>query len=154
MSGPMAAPAAEAAPQSVIARICPLPEEATDRRLIPQARIVAPAAPWIRRPTMIPAPLVDSAISTHEAMKSSEPAEEDAPAAEHVSERPGGHDHRSADEHVAGHRPLQLRDGSAGVLAHRRQQDGDRRGVRVDDEGRHACGRQDPARGRAGPSSR
>ncbi len=41
----MAAPAAEAAPQSVIARIWPLPEEATDRRLIPQARIVAPAAP-------------------------------------------------------------------------------------------------------------
>ena len=73
MSGPMAAPAAEAAPQSVIARICPLPEEATDRRLIPQARIVAPAAPWIRRPTMIPAPLVDSAMNTQEAMKSGSP---------------------------------------------------------------------------------
>ena len=69
----MAAPAAEAAPQIVIARICPLPEEATDRRLIPQARIVEPAAPWIRRPTMIPAPPVDSAINTHEAMKSASP---------------------------------------------------------------------------------
>ena len=72
--GPTAAPAADAAPQSVIARICPLPEEPTDSRLIPQARIVAPAAPWISRPMMIPAPLVDSAMNTQEAMKRASPA--------------------------------------------------------------------------------
>src|SRR5262249_61305208 len=49
-SGPIAAPAADAAPHSVIARICPAPDEATDKRLMPQARIVAPDAPWIMRP--------------------------------------------------------------------------------------------------------
>ncbi len=43
-SGPIAAPAADAAPQSVIAFICPAPDEATDSRLIPHARIVAPDA--------------------------------------------------------------------------------------------------------------
>ena len=72
-SGPAAAPAAEAAPQIVIARICAAPDEATDSRLIPQARIVEPAAPWIMRPTMIPVPLSDSAMKTQEAMKSARP---------------------------------------------------------------------------------
>ena len=41
-SGPSAPPAADAAPQSVIAFICAGPDEATDSRLMPQARIVAP----------------------------------------------------------------------------------------------------------------
>ena len=44
--GPAAAPAADAAPQVVIARIWPAPEALTDSRLIPHARIVEPAAPW------------------------------------------------------------------------------------------------------------
>ena len=48
-------------------------EAATDRRLIPHATIVAPAAPWIRRPTMIPAPPVESAMRAHEAMNSRSP---------------------------------------------------------------------------------
>ena len=72
--GPMAAPAAEAAPQRVIAFICAGPLDATDSRLIPQARIVAPAAPWIMRPATTPVPLVDRAIRTHETMNSASPA--------------------------------------------------------------------------------
>ena len=40
---------------------------------MPQARIVEPAAPWIIRPAITPAPLVDSAISTHEATNSTRP---------------------------------------------------------------------------------
>jgi len=74
ISGPAAAPAAEAAPQIVIAFIWPAPDAATERRLIPQARIVEPAAPWIIRPAMIPPPLSESAIRTQEAMKSPRPA--------------------------------------------------------------------------------
>ena len=73
-SGPAAAPAADAAPQIVIAFICPAPLAATDSRLIPQARIVEPAAPWIMRPPTTPAPLVDSAISTQEATNRTSPA--------------------------------------------------------------------------------
>src|SRR6185312_13035884 len=57
-----------------IARICPAPEEATESRLIPQARMVEPAAPWITRPAMIPPPVSDSAMKTHDATKSSRPA--------------------------------------------------------------------------------
>src|SRR5205809_896161 len=63
--GPAAAPAAEAAPQSVIARICPAPAASTDNRLMPHARIVEPAAPWIIRPAMTPLPESERAISTH-----------------------------------------------------------------------------------------
>ena len=73
-SGPSAAPAAEAAPQSVIAFSCPLPDAATESRLMPQARIVAPEAPWIIRPPITPAPLVETAMSAHDAMKSASPA--------------------------------------------------------------------------------
>src|SRR4051794_10410481 len=73
-SGPAAPPPAEAAPQSVIAFSWPAPEEATDSRLIPQARIAAPDAPWIIRPPTTPAALVESAISAQEAMNSARPA--------------------------------------------------------------------------------
>jgi hypothetical protein len=58
----------------VIAFSWPLPEEATDSRLMPQARIVAPAAPWTMRPPITPAAPVESAISTQEAMNSARPA--------------------------------------------------------------------------------
>ena len=72
-SGPRAPPPADAAPHSVIAFSCPAPDEATDRRLIPQARMVAPDAPWIIRPPTTPAAPVDSAISAHEAMNRARP---------------------------------------------------------------------------------
>jgi hypothetical protein len=58
----------------VIARICPAPAESTESRLIPQARIVEPAAPWIMRPAITPPPESDSAIRMHEATKSARPA--------------------------------------------------------------------------------
>ncbi len=74
ISGPNAPPPADAAPQIVIAFICPAPEAATESRLMPQARIVEPAAPWIMRPATTPAPEVESAISTHEATNSTRPA--------------------------------------------------------------------------------
>ena len=74
MSGPAAAPAADAAPQSVIAFICPEPDASTERRLMPHARIVEPAAPWIMRPAITPAPLSTSAIRMHEATKRKRPA--------------------------------------------------------------------------------
>ena len=41
---------------------------------MPQARIVAPDAPWIMRPPTTPAAPVDSAISAHDAMNSASPA--------------------------------------------------------------------------------
>ena len=97
---------------------------------------------------MIPPPVVDRAMRTHEATKSSETGEEHLPPPEHVAERTRRHDHRGADEHVAGHRPLQLRHRRAGVLAHRRQQDRDGRGVRVDHERRHARSEEDGEPGR------
>ena len=74
ISGPSAPPAADAAPHNVTAFICDGPDEATDSRLMPQARIVAPDAPWIIRPPTTPAALVDSAISAHDAMNSASPA--------------------------------------------------------------------------------
>ena len=73
-SGPSAPPAADAAPQIVIAFICPGPDAATESRLMPHARIVAPDAPWIIRPAMTPVPEVDSAISAQEPMNSASPA--------------------------------------------------------------------------------
>src|SRR3954447_18214030 len=73
-SGPIAAPAADAAPHSVIAFICSAPDAATESRLMPQARIVAPEAPWIMRPPMTPPAPVDSAISTQEATNRASPA--------------------------------------------------------------------------------
>ena len=57
----------------MIALSCPAPDAATDSRLVPQARIVAPDAPWIMRPPTTPAALVESAISAHEAMNSASP---------------------------------------------------------------------------------
>jgi hypothetical protein len=71
--GPAAAPTADAAPQSDTARIRSVPDEATVSKLSPEARIVEPAAPWIIRPPITPAELSDSAISTHETMKSPSP---------------------------------------------------------------------------------
>ena len=73
-NGPSAPPPADAAPHNVTARICDGPEDATDSRLMPQARIVAPDAPWIIRPPMMPAAPVDSAISAQDAMNSASPA--------------------------------------------------------------------------------
>ena len=108
-SGPRAPPPADAAPHSVIAFSCPAPDEATDSRLMPQARIVAPDAPWIIRPPTTPAAPVESAISAHEAMNSASPPRNTLRRPKHVAERPGGDDHGGADERVAGHRPLQLR---------------------------------------------
>ncbi len=74
ISGPAAPPIAEAAPHSVIAFICPVPAESTDSRLIPQARIVEPAAPWIIRPAITPAAADEKAISAQETTKSTNPA--------------------------------------------------------------------------------
>ena len=51
-SGPSAAPTAEAAPHKETARTCAEPLFATDRRLMPDARMVAPAAPWMALPAM------------------------------------------------------------------------------------------------------
>nr|BFE73496.1 hypothetical protein GCM10020092_067970 [Actinoplanes digitatis] len=73
-SGPAAAPAADAAPHSVIARIWAAPDEAAESRLMPQARIVEPAAPWIMRSAITPPPLPARAISTQEATNSTSPA--------------------------------------------------------------------------------
>src|SRR5262249_44047769 len=72
-NGPAAPPAADAAPHIVIAFIWPAPSESTESRLIPHARIVDPAAPWITRPPMTPAAPCESAISTHEPTKSKRP---------------------------------------------------------------------------------
>ena len=66
-SGPSAAPAADAAPHSVIAFIWAAPDAATESRLMPHARIVEPAAPWIIRPMITPTPCCESAISTQDA---------------------------------------------------------------------------------------
>ena len=68
-NGPSAAPAADAAPHNVIAFIWAAPDAATESRLMPQARMVEPAAPWIIRPMMTPAPCCESAMSTQDATK-------------------------------------------------------------------------------------
>ena len=73
-SGPAAAPTPAAAPHSETARSLPSPGVPTVSRLSPQARIVAPEAPWMQRPAMTMPPELESAISTHEAMKSSRPS--------------------------------------------------------------------------------
>lgn len=72
-SGPTAAPIAEAAPHSVTARNWAVFVWAAAIRLIPQARIVAPEAPWMQRPAMTIRPSCASAIITHEAMNSASP---------------------------------------------------------------------------------
>src|SRR6478735_5947976 len=74
MSGPAAAPTAAAAPQSETARSCACPSLATESRLNPQARMVAPAAPWMTRPAMTMPPDWASAIRTHEATNSRSPS--------------------------------------------------------------------------------
>ena len=84
-------------------------------------------------------------MNTHDTTKSARPELEHPATAEDVTERPGRHDDRSADERVPGDRPLQGVDRRSGVLADGRQQDADRRGVGVDDERRQACGGEDPA---------
>ena len=73
-SGPAAAPTAAAAPHRDTARSWACPLLATDSRLRPHARIVAPAAPWMRRPAITMPPVVDSAISTHDTTNSSSPS--------------------------------------------------------------------------------
>ena len=62
---------------------------------MPQARIVDPAAPWIIRPAITPAPLEDSAISAQDAMNRPRPARKITPPAEHVAQRTRRHDHRA-----------------------------------------------------------
>jgi hypothetical protein len=57
----------------VTARICACPDEATESRLNPQARMVDPAAPWISRPITTIRPVWARAISTHEATNSTSP---------------------------------------------------------------------------------
>ena len=73
-SGPAAAPTAAAAPHSDTARSCWSPLVATDSRLSPHARIVAPAAPWMSRPAITMPPDSASAIITHDTTKSSRPS--------------------------------------------------------------------------------
>ena len=73
-SGPAAAPTAAAAPHSDTNFSRWSPDVATVRRLRPQARIVAPAAPWISRPAITMPPDSASAISTHEITKSARPS--------------------------------------------------------------------------------
>ena len=74
MSGPAAAPTAAAAPQSDTARSWAWSLLATDSRLSPQARIVAPAAPWMNRPAMTAPPEDDSAMRMHDTTKSTRPS--------------------------------------------------------------------------------
>jgi hypothetical protein len=71
--GPMAAPIAEAAPQSDTALSRSAPVDATVSRLMPQARMVDPAAPCIALPPMTPHSEVDRAIRTQDAMKRNSP---------------------------------------------------------------------------------
>ena len=142
-SGPAAAPTAAAAPHSDTARSCASPLLATDSRLRPQARIVAPAAPW-----MTPSGDHHAAglgeRDQHARDDEQQQAElEDPLAAEDVTQRAGRDDHGGADQRVAGHRPLQRVDRHAGVLGDRRQQDADRRGVGVHHQRGDAGRRED-----------
>ncbi len=73
-NGPAAAPTAAAAPHSDTARSCASPLFATDSRLSPHARIVAPAAPWIARPAITMPPEFESAMRMQDATKSSSPS--------------------------------------------------------------------------------
>ena len=73
-SGPAAAPTAAAAPHRDTARSWASPSLATESRLRPQARMVAPAAPWMTRPAITMPPEPASAISTHDATNSSRPS--------------------------------------------------------------------------------
>ena len=144
ISGPAAAPTAAAAPQNDTARSWASPLLATDSRLSPQARIVAPAAPWMK-------PAGDDRAARgrqgdedagHHEQQQAEL--EDPLAPEDVAQRPRRDDDRGADQGVAGDRPLQRRDLRAGVRADGGEQDADGRGVGVHDEGRQARGGEDP----------
>ena len=73
-NGPAAAPTAAAAPHSDTARSCASPSLATDSRLSPHARMVAPAAPWMTRPAITIPPDPASAIITHDPTNSSRPS--------------------------------------------------------------------------------
>ena len=73
-SGPAAAPTPAAAPQSETARSLPSSGVPTDSRLSPQARIVAPDAPWMHRPAMTMPPELESAIKTQDAMNRARPS--------------------------------------------------------------------------------
>ena len=144
-SGPAAAPTAAAAPHSDTARSCASPALATDSRLSPQARMVAPAAPWMHAPGDHHAAGLGQR-DQHARDDEQQQAElEDPLAAEDVTQRARRDDHRGADQRVAGHRPLQRVDRHAGVLGDRRQQDAHRRGVRVHHQGRDAGDGEDAA---------
>ncbi len=73
-NGPAAAPTAAAAPHKDTARSCASPSLATERRLSPQARMVAPAAPWMTRPAITIPPDPASAIITQDATNSRSPS--------------------------------------------------------------------------------
>ena len=73
-SGPAAAPTAAAAPHSETARSCSAPELATVSRLSPQARMVAPAAPWMNRPAITAPPELDSPMRTQDTTNSASPS--------------------------------------------------------------------------------
>src|SRR6476469_2232499 len=72
--GPAAAPTAAAAPQRDTARSCASPVLDTEIRLSPHDRIVAPAAPWMKRPAITAPPEDDSAIRMQDATNSSSPS--------------------------------------------------------------------------------
>ena len=65
-SGPAAAPMADAAPHRATALSLAGPLEATVSRLMPQARMVAPAAPWMTRPAITWPPVWASPMSAQE----------------------------------------------------------------------------------------
>ena len=146
-SGPRAAPTPAAAPQSETARNRPSCGVPTVSRLSPQARIVAPEAPWMQRPAMTISPEVDSAISTHERDEEQQAELEDALPTEHVAQRTGGHDGRGTHQRVAGDRPLQRRGGHPGVLADRGEQDADGGRVGVDHQRGQTRDEQDSTSG-------
>ena len=139
-SGPSAPPAADAAPHSVTALQLSLARR-DDRQ---QAH---PAGQDRRARRALDHPPADHAGGAGRERdqhargdEQREAAKEHLAAPEHVAERARGHDHGRADERVAGHRPLQLRDRRVDVLRDRRQQDRHGRRVRVDDERRNAGG--------------
>ena len=121
------------------------PRVATVSRLRPQATMVAPGGA-LDRPAMTTPPQLGERDEHAGSDEQQQPELEDAPPPEHVAQRTGGDDERRADEHVAGHRPLQGAHRGVDVLADRRQQDRHRGGVGVDHQRRDARGRQDRAR--------
>ena len=152
-SGPAAAPTAAAAPHNDTARSCACPLLATDSRLRPQARIVAPAAPWMNRPAMTSAAGRGQPDEHARHDEEQQTELEDPLPAEDVTERARRDDDGGAHQRVAGDRPLQGLDVRAGVGADRGEEDAHRGRVGVDDEGRQAGGGED-ATSRGGSGAR